>query len=133
MEPLTPNHLLTMKSDSGVEPAGWMGRTEGIYSRKRWRQVQHLASLFWTRWRREYMRNLQIRQKWLRPRRNVQKGDIVLLVDEAVSRAQWSLAIVQDVESSSDKIVRAVTVKTSKGAFRRPITKIVLLIPVEEQ
>ena len=42
-----------------------------LYSRKRWRRVQHLANEFWTRWRKEFLLTLQEHQKWVRLHHNV--------------------------------------------------------------
>ena len=81
LPPITPNHLLTLKSSVVVPPPGSFQR-EDVYSRKRWRRVQYLANVFWSRWRKEYLHQLQQRQKWLRPKRNLVTGDIVLLIDE---------------------------------------------------
>ena len=46
---LTPNHLLTQKSQVVLPPPGVFQRAD-LYSRKRWRWVQHLANEFWQRW-----------------------------------------------------------------------------------
>jgi hypothetical protein len=54
LEPLTPNHLLTSKSNVVLPPPGVFQRAD-IYSRKRWRRVQHLANEFWDRWRKEFL------------------------------------------------------------------------------
>ena len=62
LEPLTPNHLITMKSKVILAPPGDFQRTD-IYSRKRWKRVQYLAHVFWSRWRSEYLSSLQMRQK----------------------------------------------------------------------
>lgn len=65
-EPLTSNHILTMKSAIILPPPGQFGK-EDLYLReevKRWRRVQFLANEFWQRWKREYLLNLQQRQKW---------------------------------------------------------------------
>ena len=70
LPPITPNHLLTLKSSVVVPPPGSFQR-EDVYSRKRWRRVQYLANVFWSRWRKEYLHQLQQRQKWLRPKRNL--------------------------------------------------------------
>ena len=52
LETLTPNHLLQLRSGP-VGPPGIFSR-EDMYG-KRWRHVQHLADLFWTRWVKEYI------------------------------------------------------------------------------
>ena len=61
-EPLTPNHLLTMKTKVVLPPSGNFVK-EDMYARKRLRRVQYLANQFWNRWRKEYLLNLQKRQK----------------------------------------------------------------------
>ena len=63
--PLTPNHLLTMKSKVLLAPPGTFEPAD-IYACRRWRRVQHLANEFWSRWRKEFLLSLQERQKWSR-------------------------------------------------------------------
>ena len=62
LEPLTRNHLLTRKNKTLIPPPGNFVK-EKIYARKRWRKVQFLAEQFWSRWRKEYLINLNSRQK----------------------------------------------------------------------
>lgn len=78
LEPLTPNHLLTMKSSVPLPPPGKFV-AEDLYARKRWRRVQYLTQQFWSRWRKEYLANITLRQRWHSPRRNVKIGDIVIV------------------------------------------------------
>ena len=49
-EPLTPNHLLTMKPKRVLPPPGEFQRVD-LYCRRRWRRVQYFANKFWLRWR----------------------------------------------------------------------------------
>ena len=46
LEPLTPNHLLTMKLKGTLPPPGIFPK-EDLYIMKRWRRVQHLCEVFW--------------------------------------------------------------------------------------
>lgn len=64
-EPVTPNHLLTLKPKVVLPPRGKFQRTD-VYSRKWWRRVQYVANEFWLRWRREFLQELRIRVKWVR-------------------------------------------------------------------
>ena len=103
-EPITPNHLLTLKSQVVLSPPGSFEQLD-LYSRKRWRRVQYLANQFWIRWRREYLSLLHKRQKWNVPQRDSREGDIVLLLDDALPRNQWPLAQVTKVFPSKDGFV----------------------------
>ena len=130
LEPLTPNHLLTLKSKPILPPPGNFQK-EDVYCRRRWRQVQHLANEFWTRWKREYLSSLQQRQKWINPSRNFEVGDIVLLKDADLPRQQWPLAkVIAVFPDAIDGLVRSVelSVPKAKGTLKRPIHKIVLLV-----
>ena len=110
METLTPSHLLLLREGATL-PLGSF-TTEDRYSRRRWRQVQYLADVFWRRWVKEYLPRLQQRQKWTKPQRNFAIGDIVLVVDESTSRNRWPLGRIVDVyRNNKDGYVRRVSVK----------------------
>ena len=122
---LTPNHLLTFKPCGGFLPKGIF--SEELYSRKRWKRVQHVADVFWSRWKKEYLSVLQLRQKWLRPSRNLVPGDIVI-VDDDSPRSQWPLARVMQCKASADGLVRSIVLRMRGAEFTRPVHKCVLLI-----
>ena len=125
-QPLTPNHLLLLRTEP-VLPPGVFGK-EDNQNRRRWRQVQYLCDLFWRRWVREYLPLLQQRQKWSTPKKNVAVNDIVLVLDENKPRGVWPLARVLEVYANKrDGLVRAVKVRTSTSELVRPVDKIVLL------
>lgn len=142
-EPLTPNHILTMKSAIISPPPGKFVK-EDLYLSKRWRRVQLLTNTFWERWKREYLLNLQGRQKWVKEHRNAKINDIVLLKDEMTPRNQWRLAKVIEVYPGKDGRVRKVKLlmsdptldkngrRTSKPVhLERPIHKTVILLEAE--
>jgi hypothetical protein len=122
--PLTPNHLLLMRAGPSLPPGEFVEKD--IYKR-RWRQVQYLADLFWKRWLKEYLPLLQERQKWLVPQRNLSIGDLVLMYIENSPRNQWPLGIVLEVNKGKDGLIRSVRVKTQVGIYDRPISKLCLL------
>ena len=129
--PLTPNHILHMKPVMLPPPGNF--QKEDVYLRRRWRRVQYLTNLFWSRWRREYLVTLQERQKWNNPKRNVQVGDVVLVKDDNVPRFSWPLGRVINTEPDKKGFVRSTTVRTRGTELRRPVDRLVLLVPVEEQ
>ena len=101
--------------------------TEDKFSRRRWRKVQFLMDHYWKRWEREYLPALQRRPKWIKSRRNVQPGDLVLIAEDNVIRNRWPLGRVVEVFTGEDGCVRSARIKTAGGVFHRPITKICLL------
>ncbi|KAL4008001.1 hypothetical protein ACER0C_001853 [Sarotherodon galilaeus] len=141
-EPLTPNHILTMKSAVISPPPGEFAK-EDLYLQKRWKRVQYLANVFWTRWRKEYLLNLQQRSKWNKNRRNAKINDIVLLQEDCLPRNQWKLAKVVEVTPGADGRVRKVKLligdstrdnkvkHTTKTILERPIHKTILLLEAE--
>ena len=76
-EVLTPATLLTQQPQQLKQPPEDFS-AENL-SHKQWKHVQHLANVFWSRWRREYLPMLQLRRKWQNTTCNVQKGDLFLL------------------------------------------------------
>lgn len=121
---LTPNHLLLLRE--GPPPPPGLFKSQDIYC-KRWRHVQYLAEQFWKRWVNEYLPTLQVRHKWLHPQVNLKCGDVVLVSDENTPRGLWPLAVVTNVKTSKDGLVRTVQVRTKSTSLVRPISKIVLL------
>ena len=83
---------------------------------------------FWQRWSDEYLCHLQRFAKWNMPSANLKVGDIVCLCGEQISPTRWVLARVMEVHPGPDGKVRVVTVRTSKGMYRRPVTKIAPLV-----
>lgn len=76
---------------------------------------------------------MQERSKYQNPQRNLVEGDIVLIREENVPRNFWSLALVLQVEPDGQSLVRSVVVKTQATTLRRPVNKLILILPKEEQ
>ena len=72
-----------------LPPPGNFQRAD-VYLRKRWRQVQYLTDTFWRRWKKEFLVNLQERNKWPQVKHNSAVGDVVLIQDDNAPRIdQW--------------------------------------------
>ena len=135
-EALTPNHLLLL-SGGVTYPPGIFKPSDG-YLNRRWRQVQYLADMFWTRWRKEYLVLLNERQKWTSTERSLRPGDLVLVADFPLPRNLWPLGRVVSVNQDASGLVRSASVKVSKSknanmkdfscsTVFRPINKLVFL------
>ncbi|XP_027882064.1 uncharacterized protein LOC114150069 [Xiphophorus couchianus] len=127
---LTPAMLLTQKTSTVSAPSGEFKM--GVLQGKQWKHVQCLADTFWKRWKQEYLSTLQVRRKWTQQEKNIKIGDVVLLKDSQAHRNDWPIGIIVKTLPSSDKIVRKVEVKTTKGGhakiFHRPVSEIIVLL-----
>ena len=121
---LTPNHLLFLRDN---QAASWGVFYDGDTHRKHWRHVQHIATLFWRRWIKEYLPELQRRQKWVKDEQNLNVGDLVFLLDENSPKGSWPLGLVKEISVGMDGLVGSVRVKPATRELVRPITKLVVL------
>ncbi|XP_062414254.1 uncharacterized protein LOC119220564 [Pungitius pungitius] len=126
LEALTPNHLLILKGKP-IMPPGLFDKAD-LYVRKRWKQIQYMAELFWKRWILEYLPMLQERQKWTKPRRSLIPGDIVLVADATAPRGSWMMGKVLDTRPDAKGLVRSVRLQTKTSILERPVTKLCLLL-----
>ena len=130
LDVIRPQDLLLLNHTAACPPGVF--NQKDIYARRRWRQIQYLADMFWKRWIKEYLPELQRRQKWLYPERNYKVGDVVLVADPQAPRNSWPMGIVQEVNIGNQGLVRSVKVKTQSSTLVRPITKIVLLLEQDQ-
>ena len=94
-DPITPQMLLTGRTDHSLPPATYPD--DEMLTRRRWRQSQVLADRFWRRFIREYLPTIQSRRKWQQEVRALRVGDIVLIIDNQLIRAQWPMGTIVQV------------------------------------
>ena len=124
--PLTPNHFL--HGQIGGQFAPEAVEEVGNNPKKRWRRFQELTRHFWQRWMRKWVPSLSSRKKWYQSRKNLQVGNIVLLVSPDSPRAHWPLGRVLEVFPAKDGNVRSVKLQAGDRQLMRPIVK---LCPLE--
>ena len=115
LEPLTPAHILYPAKLQGSAPS--VVPTDGEVRsnlNKAWRRAQSKVNEFWKAWRTEYLSLLHDRKKWKGTKKNLEKDDIVIIVDESVSRHDWKLARVVNVVDTGPH-VRKVNVRRADG------------------
>ena len=95
---------------------------------------------FWEKWHVMVFPSLVPQYKWRLHERDVCEGDVVLLRDESASPGDYKLGQVSGVKLGEDGHVRSVTVRYVKnvkdgthGYVSRPVHKLVVILPVEEQ
>lgn len=94
----------------------------------RWRHVQEIVRQFWKRWLREWLPSLSPRKKWGKEKRDLEVGDLVLVLSTDTPRGKWPLGRIVQVFPGPDGHVRTADVRVKGSILRRPIVK---LCPLE--
>lgn len=79
------------------------------------------------------MLNLIKRSKWNGEERNTQVEDVVVVKNENEPPTRWWLARIVQTYPGKDGLIRTVKITHLNREYVRPITKLGLLIPIEEQ
>ena len=127
---LTPGHFLIGRPLEALPDPSFSYHSLALL--RRWHLCQALVRHFWQRWSSEYITSLKRYTKWHHPSRNICVGDIVILQEDNLIPSKWPLARVIKVHAGKDDFVRVVTVKTNSGTYKRPISKIALLLPSQD-
>lgn len=133
--PLKPNDFLLPGENFDQLPPGVFDESdEKPPIRKRWRYAQRLIDNAWKRLQIEYFTELRKRDKWLKKRKNLKIGDLVIAENPNEPRSIWPIGVVRDVKIGKDNFVRSASIKI-KGHDRlydRPITKLFVIEKVAE-
>ncbi|XP_065094787.1 uncharacterized protein LOC135715438 [Ochlerotatus camptorhynchus] len=95
-----------------------------------YQQRQQMFQRYWQRWSQEYITGLQEASKNRLPS-TIRVGSIVILREDNLPPLQWPLARITEVHPGADGVIRVMTIKTSKGTYRRPANRICPL-PTED-
>ncbi|XP_055622807.1 uncharacterized protein LOC129766310 [Toxorhynchites rutilus septentrionalis] len=124
-ESLSPNHFLLLNSNGVREPEK-LPTDEKMALQNSWNMVKHTMDNFWRRWLVEYLPTIIRRTKWFQDVRQIEVGDLVLVVDENI-RNRWLRGRVIHTVPGKDGVARSAEVKTSLGILKRPVTRLALL------
>ena len=129
---LSPNDLLLGRASSCIPQGPFQ---EATSNKHRFEFMQQIVNTFWKRWVREVFPSLVVCPKWHTERRNLLKGDVVLLQDDNALRGKWKKAVVEEAVISADGKVRHVTVRyrtpgNVEIVVQRAVQRLVLLVPV---
>ena len=131
---LSPNSLLLGRSMNQPVPF----RLTKDQKMSRYNLVESTLNAFWKKWQQSFLPQMAYYKKWKIQHPNIQPGDVVLLEDQNAIRGLWKLGIVKNVYPGRDTLIRDVEVEVvrkdgSKTLLSRPIQKLVLIVPQNEQ
>ena len=95
--------------------------------RHTWKRAQSSIDSFWKAWSQEYVLSLQTRPKWVKMEKDLQIGELVLLIDELKKRDDWTPGIVEEVGGSGCHVQKAVVHMANGKKFELNQTKRVRL------
>ena len=125
LQSLTAGHFLLFNQPSSLQPDPRIPDNTSLL--RKWNLCQAIVSQFWRRWTVEYLHSLQSRAKWQHEKPNLQVDDVVIVRPDSHFTCHWPLARIIATYPGEDGLVRVVSIKTSTGVYKRPVTKISLL------
>jgi hypothetical protein len=133
-EPLTPSHLLYGRrvrqllclnvEEEELHNPNFDDHTE---IRERARKQSKTIQSSWMRWKDKYLASLSEFHKTTINKQKVKQGDVVLAHDDG-PRANWRLAVIDNLVGGKDGLIRSADIRTSTGRTNRPIAR---LYPLE--
>ncbi|XP_018301268.1 uncharacterized protein [Mycetomoellerius zeteki] len=122
---LSPGHFLIGDTLITVPEPTLINVKENRLSR--WQRTEQIKQHFWNRWSKDYLNQLQQRNKWQRKGTSINKGNLVILREDNTPPLCWPCGRVQEVHPGTDGVIRAVTVKTSRGIFKRTTNRLCIM------
>ena len=142
---ITPNSLLLGRSRA-KNPLGWQPTTGGSLL-ERFLLVQQVCDMFWRQWLKTCAPSLIVDSKWHTGHRELQPGDVVLVIDTDAIRSEYRLAVVKQIFRGHDGAVRKVMIaykvyKVGESSVKytgsreqcciRPVQRLALVLPVDQ-
>lgn len=122
---LTPAHFLINRSLNAIIEPDLTNLNDNRLDK--WQKVSKIVQSVWKKWHRNYIDEMQQRNKLVFEKNNVNIGDLVLLIDENLPTFKWSLGRIVNLYCGADGKVRVVDIKTQSGVVKRPVSKICVL------
>ena len=122
--PLTPNHFLHGQQGGEFAPEH---ETEKFTINKRWKYTQKIIGNIWRRWVREWIPSIGKRNKWTQKHKNIDIGQIVVVLWPDLPRMKWPLGKIVEAIEGKDGNVRVVKVLVQGKIYKRGLNTILPL------
>lgn len=121
LNPITPSHFLIGRNlTSTADPNLYIPEKR----MSKYQFLQHIRRGFWSRWSKEYLNNLQTKNKNLLDNLSPSCDTIVLLKEDNLPPLYWSIGKIVELHSGLDGRCRIVSVRTKHGIVKRALSKI---------
>lgn len=87
--------------------------------------MQQIVQHFWQRWSKDYLNEMQTRNKWKTAEKRLEDGTMVILKEDEAHPQHWQLGRIVELHPGSDAVTRVATVKFSKGMVKCSVAKTV--------
>lgn len=124
-EPLTPAHFLIGRKLTALPEYDLENTSTSRLSI--FERAQQLAQHFWRRWSKEFVAELQHRNRWKTSTTNISIGSLVVVREDNLPPLKWLLDRICELHPGADGNVRVVSVQTVRGVIKRAISKISVL------
>lgn len=126
LNPLTPAHFLIGRPITSAPDEDLKATPSNRLAT--FQRMQQLTQQFWSRWKREYINQLQIRNKWKTTNpQQLREGLLVLVIEPNEPPATWRMGRISKLISDQDNVVRTVMIKTARGEIKRAVSKVCVL------
>nr|CAI5820348.1 unnamed protein product [Callosobruchus analis] len=125
---LTPAHFLIGRPLLTIPEPDYLHLPENRLSL--YQHLQQIQQHFWTRWSKDYLNELQQRNRWNKSDGRLSIGQLVLIKEDHLPPKKWRLGRVLQLTPGNDNISRVATILTADGELTRAVRKICAL-PIE--
>ena len=130
---LCPNDLLLGRSSTHVPQGPFKDRCTNKY---RIDFIESIMQCFWKKWVGKAFPSLVVNLKWHTERRDVMKGDVVLIEDTNAIRVVWKMGIVTEATKSLDGNVRKANISyknPDEVIIEHPVQKLIVIVPANAE
>ncbi|XP_058797385.1 uncharacterized protein LOC131667724 [Phymastichus coffea] len=101
---ITPAHFLIGRSFNFLPNQNYVSVPDNRLTS--YQLVSKARQAFWSKWQKEYLHELQTRQKWLNSGTVLSPGSVVVSMEDNPACARWPLGVVVEIHPGSDGIAR---------------------------
>ncbi|XP_063994830.1 uncharacterized protein LOC135172605 [Diachasmimorpha longicaudata] len=117
---ITPAHLLISRSFNAFLERSFLPVPDNRLSVYNF--ITKAKQDFLSKWYKECLHEMQVRQKWHESTAHLGVGSVVLLIEDAVACSRWPLGVILEVFPGSSGIARVASMRTANGVYKRNIT-----------